>query len=83
MLDTGSSLTTLPIDTLVSIASGLGIKMEEVSKGVPCSLGDSDLSFTFGFNNDGNATITVPMHNFLAPLKNAASASVTDQNGNP
>ena len=83
ILDSGAAGSSLPVDVILDIAKLLGTTVEEASQGVPCSLMNSGLNFTFGFDNQDSAIITVPFSHFLSPKTTADLAPVTDQDGNP
>ena len=67
----------------MSLANGLGLSPQpDGSLLVDCLYSQLGDTFTFGFNNDPTATISVPVSNFLKPLLLAGGTPQVDQAGN-
>ena len=84
LLDSGSTAVALPVEIALQLANGLGLSPQADGPAlVNCELGTYGDSFTFGFNNDPNAVITVPLSNFIQPVLLADGSTQVDQAGNP
>ncbi|MCJ1283092.1 hypothetical protein MMC26_002419 [Xylographa opegraphella] len=84
LLDSGSTAMSLPADIATQLVDGLGLHpQDDGTLLVNCDLGTYGDAFTFGFNNDPTAVITVPLSNFLKPALLADGSAQVDQDGNP
>ncbi|MCJ1405011.1 hypothetical protein MMC11_008237 [Xylographa trunciseda] len=84
VIDSGTSTMALPADLAMQIAGGLGLSPQpDGSLLVNCEVGTFGDAFTFGFNNDPTAVITVPLSNFITPVLLANGSPQVDQDGNP
>ncbi|MCJ1384053.1 hypothetical protein MMC17_007169 [Xylographa soralifera] len=83
LLDSGTTAMTLPADIAIQLANGLGLSPQaDGTLLVDCELGTYGDAFTFGFNNDPTAVITVPLSNFIKPVLLADGSTQVDQDGN-
>ncbi|MCJ1437798.1 hypothetical protein MMC27_007185 [Xylographa pallens] len=84
LLDSGTTAMTLPADIATQLASGLGLSPQaDGTLLVNCELGTYGDAFTFGFNNDPDAVITVPLSNFIKPVLLVDGSAQVDQAGDP
>lgn len=79
LMDSGSSYISLTPDLANAIFSGLGATPGDYT--LPCSVGTNNANFTFGFNDDPNAVIVVPLSALMTPVLANGTAEV-DTNGN-
>ncbi|MCJ1391768.1 hypothetical protein MMC18_004633 [Xylographa bjoerkii] len=84
LIDSGTTTMALPADIAVQITNGLGLSPQpDGTLLVACEVGTYGDAFTFGFNNDPTAIITVPLSNFITPALVANGSTQVDQDGNP
>ena len=84
LLDSGTTTMTLPAEIATQLASGLGLSpQDDGTLLVNCELGTYGDAFTFGFNNDPDAVITVPLSNFIKPVLLVDGSPQVDQAGDP
>ncbi|MCJ1472968.1 hypothetical protein MMC13_001617, partial [Lambiella insularis] len=68
LLDSGNSVISLTPDLANAILGGLGFVNATAPYILPCFLGDGQTDFFFGFNNDPDAIIDVPLRALMSPL---------------
>jgi len=70
ILDSGTTLTSLPIDLVKQIWEEVGAEFSSVLRQplIPCYRRDSSGKFTFGFGGPGGPKITVPMDELVLDL---------------
>ena len=79
LLDSGNADINLPPDLANAIYQGLGASSDDNT--LPCSYGADQANFTFGFNDNPKAVVTVPLSALMIPnLVN--DTPQTDTNGN-
>ena len=84
LIDSGTTAMTLPTDLAIQLSDGLGLSPQaDGTLLVDCELGSYGDAFTFGFNNDPAAVITVPLSNFIKPVLLANGSIQVDQAGDP
>ncbi|MCJ1383447.1 hypothetical protein MMC17_006561 [Xylographa soralifera] len=79
ILDSGAAFISRTADIVNSIIAGLGISTVD-NYSLPCYYGDQQADFTFGFNDDPNATIDIPLSSLLNPVI-VSGVQQTDENG--
>ena len=66
LIDSGNADISLTPALADAIFSGLGVNPGDYT--LPCSVGANDANFTFGFNDDPNAVINVPLSALMTPV---------------
>jgi hypothetical protein len=82
VLDSGSTIMTLPDDIATRILNGVGAAIDQTYGAVvPCSLSNDDLTFTFTFGGPNGASVAVPLAEFVAPIILSDGSGAQFQNG--
>ena len=67
LLDSGTTLSCLPLDITAALLQGLGATSVNASTGyaVPCSYQNAKVNLTFGFGGPGGPSVSVPLAELL------------------
>lgn len=69
ILDSGTTLTYLPDDTVEAIFKGFGVLTDpDAGNIVPCTLIANNYTFIYSFGGQGGPSISVPLSEILLPL---------------
>ena len=65
LVDTGASYLVLPNALADSILQGLGVDISDPNNLISCDIANTDANFTFGFNNDPQTRIVMPLSSII------------------
>lgn len=84
VLDSGSTVTLLPPDTVNAIYAYLGVTYDQTPGGnmLPCDRVTAEALFTFSFGGSGGPRINVPISDFIMP-RDPGTEPLKSEDGTP